>query len=134
MLENAKIKWITDGDENICLFHGSLKHKNHKNKIHRLTISSEWKFDPAVIKKEVHNFFQLKFHESWPVRPNLISSSFIQFSQLQFDFLDSPFSFDEIKSTIWSYGGDKNLSADGLTFCLIKNKRDLIKADIFSFV
>lgn len=46
----VKIKWISNGDENFGFFHGTLKHKNRKNKIHGLNINNDWTSDPKAIK------------------------------------------------------------------------------------
>ncbi|KAL7587442.1 hypothetical protein Lser_V15G40495 [Lactuca serriola] len=52
MQQMAKIKWATDGDENTRFFHGTLKQKSRKNRIHGLNINGEWISDPIVIKSK----------------------------------------------------------------------------------
>ncbi|KAI3501185.1 hypothetical protein L1887_29047 [Cichorium endivia] len=40
--QKAKIKWLRDGDENTRYFHGVLKNKCRKSRIHGLTIDGVW--------------------------------------------------------------------------------------------
>lgn len=37
--QKAKIRWVQDGDENTRFFHGTIKSKNRKNRIHGLNIN-----------------------------------------------------------------------------------------------
>lgn len=37
--QKAKVKWICNGDENTRLFHGMLRNKNTKNRIHGIRIN-----------------------------------------------------------------------------------------------
>ncbi|KAL7613388.1 hypothetical protein Lser_V15G07136 [Lactuca serriola] len=132
--QKAKVKWLTDGDENTTFFHCSVKRKNRKNQIHGLHINGVWCTDPEEIKKEVHDFFASKFHDAWPNRPKLISHLFKTLSAENVVLLDAPFTFEEVKQAIWSYGGEKASGPDGYTFKILKSKWDLIKADIFRFM
>ena len=61
-----------DGDENSHFFHGALKSKNRKNRLHGLIINGTWNTEPVEIKKEIHRFFEDKFKERWTTRPKLL--------------------------------------------------------------
>lgn len=51
MQQKAKVKWLTDGDENTAFFHGSVKSKNQKNRIHGMYVNGVWCSDPIKINK-----------------------------------------------------------------------------------
>ncbi|XP_023759467.1 uncharacterized protein LOC111907886 [Lactuca sativa] len=105
MQQKAKVKWLTDGDENTAFFHGSVKSKNQKNRIHE-----------------------------WPDRPKLISNLFKSLSSEHVRLLDASFTFEEVKHAVWSCGGEKAPGPDGYTFKILRSKWDLIKSDVFHFV
>nr|KAJ0222973.1 hypothetical protein LSAT_V11C200055230 [Lactuca sativa] len=132
--QRAKIKWLTDGDENSRFFHGSLANANRKNKIHGLLINGSWEVNPELIKLEALQFFASKFKENWPVRPLLISPLFKQLSIDQQQSLELAITPEEIKNAVWSCGGDKSLGPDGITFKIIKENWDLMSEDIINFV
>lgn len=132
--QKAKIKWICDGDENSRFFHGMLKNKHRKERIHGITISGEWCTDPELIKKETFEFFRNKFHEPWPVRPKLISSLFKRLKPDQSSFIEAEITLYEIKIAVWCCGSDKAPGPDGLTFKLFKSKWESMKVDISRYV
>lgn len=132
--QKAKIKWVIDGDENSRFFHGSLKHKKRKNRIHGLNINGEWNTDPLAIKSEIFNLFANKFRERWPNRPKFLNHNFKRISLTQSPFLESEFSIQEIKSIVWNCGGDKTPRPDGYTFKILKENWDTIDENIIRFV
>lgn len=102
------MKWICVGDENTKYFHGIIKSKSGRNRLHGLSINSAWVTDPKAIKLEVHKFFDAKFHEFWPDKPKFMSPNFAKLSRDQNMFLDAYFSLDEVKSAIWCCGARKH--------------------------
>lgn len=132
--QKAKIKWVTDGDENTRLFHGFLKSKNRKNRIHGLTIDGEWSSDPLAIKSETHKFFANKFREKWPVRPKLISTLFKKLTPDQNHMIESNISLEEIKQAVWNCGSEKAPGPDGFTMKFFKDKWDFVKGDLARLV
>lgn len=132
--QKAKIRWISDGDENSRFFHNAIKIKGRKNRLHGLVIDGRWNTYLSDIKREVHRFFGNKFEDKWPIRPKLISDEFKTLSSDQRRFLDEPITNVEIKQAVWSCGGDKSPGPDGYTFKVLKNKWEIVKYDIIHFV
>nr|KAJ0204712.1 hypothetical protein LSAT_V11C500243130 [Lactuca sativa] len=114
--QKAKLRWLADGDENSHFFHGAVKNKNRKNRLHGLLINGAWNTEPSAIKTEVHRFFEEKFRDNWPSRPN--------------DLLDSLIIVEEIKKAIWCHGGDKSPGPDGYTFKVLKQQWGIMQHDI----
>lgn len=123
-----------DGDENSHFFHGAVKSKNRKNRLHGLSINCAWNTEPSEIKKEVHEFFVNKFYNKWPNRPKLVSDGFKTIMHVDREMLDVPITIEEIKSAIWCSGGDKSPGPDGYTFKILKHNWDLMQHDITRFV
>ena len=132
--QKAKIKWVKDGDENSRFFHGCLKHKNRKNRIHGLTINGVWNSDPRDVKAEILKFFTDKFCERWPNRPKFINSKFKKFSTGQSSLLEYEFTIHEIKSAVWQCGSENAPGPDGYSFKILKAHWDTIGGDITKFV
>lgn len=59
--QRAKIKWVTDGDENSAFFHGFVNNKKRKNRIAGLLVDNQWITEPEAIKSEIFRFYQEKF-------------------------------------------------------------------------
>ncbi|KAL7614622.1 hypothetical protein Lser_V15G08580 [Lactuca serriola] len=132
--QKAKIKWVKDGDENSRFFHGCLKHRNRKNRIHGLTINGVWNSDSRDVKAEILKFFTNKFCERWPNRPKFINSKFKKLSAGQSSLLESEFTIQEIKSAVWQCGSEKAPGPDGYSFKILKAHWDTIGGDITKFV
>ncbi|KAL4589627.1 hypothetical protein LXL04_002535 [Taraxacum kok-saghyz] len=134
LMQKAKAKWISDGDENSRFFHNTLKSKNRKCTLNGLMINGRWSSDVNEIKNEALNFFSDKFQEGCQNRPKFINNSFLKLSEADKNFLEASFGIGEVKEAIWSCGSDKAPGPDGFNFNFIKKFWDLMKDDIMRFV
>ncbi|KAL7588816.1 hypothetical protein Lser_V15G37011 [Lactuca serriola] len=100
MKQMAKVKWVTDGDENTSFFHGYVNNHNRRNKIHGLTINGQWETCPDDINGEILQFFSKKFEEKWMSRPKIRSNRFKTLSSEASSALELPFSVEEIRNAI----------------------------------
>nr|GEV50934.1 hypothetical protein [Tanacetum cinerariifolium] len=82
-----------------------------------------------VFKKKVQNLKK-------PIGPfsTLDSLPFSSLSQVHHDYLEFPFSRDEIKRAVWECGGDRALGPDGFMFCFFTTFWDTIAEDMVRFV
>ncbi|KAJ9547296.1 LOW QUALITY PROTEIN: hypothetical protein OSB04_019839 [Centaurea solstitialis] len=102
--QRAKNKWLQDGENNTWFFHGCLNNKLSKTKLHGLNINGIWETSPEKIKAEVRDFFEKKFEEHHLIRPTISSSLFKKISALQREWLEAPFSKQEVKNAVWNCG------------------------------
>nr|GEX49538.1 putative RNA-directed DNA polymerase, eukaryota, reverse transcriptase zinc-binding domain protein [Tanacetum cinerariifolium] len=100
--QKAKIKWALEGDENTSFFHGSLKKKRRQLAIRGILKHGEWIETPDSVKEEflVHFRNRFKQHVGLSSTLDLLSSSSL--SQVHRDYLELPFSRDEIKRAVWT--------------------------------
>ncbi|GKB53733.1 RNA-directed DNA polymerase, eukaryota, partial [Tanacetum coccineum] len=105
--QKAKIKWALEGDENTSFFHGTLKKKRRQLAIRGILKNGDWVDAPGLVKEEFLTHFRDRFkrHNGPPI--GIDSLSFNTLSQIHRDYLELPFSRDEIKRAVWECGGDR---------------------------
>ncbi|KAH1202923.1 putative ribonuclease H protein [Glycine max] len=69
--QKSRSRWIKKGDNNTNYFHKLINHSRRRNNLRGLTIDNSWVEDPNLIKAEILQHFQRRFHESQLHRPNL---------------------------------------------------------------
>ncbi|XP_076886582.1 uncharacterized protein LOC143536489 [Bidens hawaiensis] len=52
----SRVKWASYGDDNSSFFHGIIKSKEAKNRIHGMVINGAWSNNPKLIKREACKF------------------------------------------------------------------------------
>ncbi|GKB11683.1 putative RNA-directed DNA polymerase, eukaryota, reverse transcriptase zinc-binding domain protein [Tanacetum coccineum] len=106
--QKTKTKWALEGDENTKFFYGIIKKRRRQLAI------------KGIIR--MYPIYLLDTDISRPLSPS------------QRDFLERPFSRDEIKRAVWDCGGDRAPGPDGFTFKFFTSFWDLIQDDVVSFV
>ena len=99
-----------------------------------LTIDNSWVEDPNLIKAEILQHFQRRFHESQLHRPNLDGVSFNVLTHTQRDTLVEPFKEEEVRCAVWSCGNDKSPGPDGFNFRFIKHFWEELKPEFLRFI
>ncbi|XP_071728420.1 uncharacterized protein [Rutidosis leptorrhynchoides] len=61
IVQNAKVKWDVEGDENTEFFHGLLKQIRSKQAIVGLSLNGVWITDPPIVKNAFKEYYRLKF-------------------------------------------------------------------------
>ncbi|GJW72022.1 RNA-directed DNA polymerase, eukaryota [Tanacetum coccineum] len=56
--QKAKIKWPTEGDENVKFFHGILNKKRNQSNIRGIMVNGTWVDDPVQVKREFFEHFR----------------------------------------------------------------------------
>ncbi|GJV57216.1 hypothetical protein Tco_1458221 [Tanacetum coccineum] len=134
LAQKAKVKWALEGDENRSFFHGSLNKKRRQLAIRGILKNGEWIESPAVVKAEFLEHFRNRFQQPTCTPPTLDSDMFNSLSPSHCDFLERPFSRDEIKRAVWDCGGDRAPGPNGFTFKFFTLFWDLIVDDVDRFV
>ena len=86
------------------------------------------------MKDEFRRFSSSLFSRQPGVRPVTSPDCFPSISAAQREFLQAPFSRDEIKRAVWDSGSDKAPGPDGFSFGFIKRYWDIFADDIVAFV
>ena len=132
--QKAKSKWVLEGDENSRFFHGIIPKKIKNNRIYGLNVNGVWKAEAEIMKEEVYNFFKSKFSDDNPIRPIHRSNLFKKLTREHSEWIEVPFSVEEIKEAVWSYGNNKAPGTEGFTFVFIRRFWDKIGRDICDVV
>lgn len=126
MKQKARVKWASFEDDNTAFFHGIIKAKKLKNKLHGLDVNGEWCNKPNVVKREALKFFSARFKEPMRQRPDLACYNIKKLSQADANFLISSITLSEIKSAVWDCGVDRAPGPDGFNFKFIRRFWDII--------
>ncbi|KAJ9551745.1 hypothetical protein OSB04_015790 [Centaurea solstitialis] len=114
--QKAKVKWMTEGDDNTKFFHAVMKNRERRNTFHGLEINGEWVDDPERVKNHVFDFFKSKFSCNSEVRPTFNSSKTRRISTEDAMSLESPFEEEEVWLAIKECGNNKSPGPDGFSF------------------
>lgn len=120
LLQKARIRWVTEGDENSKFFHGIINVKRARNRINGLDFDGVWVTNPPEIKVKVKNFFKSKFSEPIRRRPSFLNSGLKAISANQASALVAPFSEDEVWLAVKGCSGRKAPGPDGFNFKVVK--------------
>ncbi|GJZ74529.1 RNA-directed DNA polymerase, eukaryota, reverse transcriptase zinc-binding domain protein [Tanacetum coccineum] len=90
--------------------------------------------DPGLVKVEFLDHFRNRFEQHTGIPPSLDSDMLNPLSHCHQDFLERPFSRDEIRSVVWDCGGDRAPGPDGFTFKFFTSFWDIIEDDVARFV
>ncbi|GJU51767.1 hypothetical protein Tco_1221322 [Tanacetum coccineum] len=132
--QKAKIKWAFKGDENTSFFHGPLKKKRRQLAIRGILKNGEWIKASNIVKEEFLVHFRNRFKQPAGLSSALDSLPFSSLSQVHRDYLELPFSRDEIKRAVWDCGGDRAPGPDSFTFHFFTTFWDTIAEDVVRFV
>ncbi|GKU94307.1 hypothetical protein SLEP1_g7822 [Rubroshorea leprosula] len=127
-------KWLQEGHANSKFFHGCIGKRRKRNGIDGVMKSNDWIEEVIEVKKFIKEYFELKLQEDEWNRPNLELNDLKQLSSEENNWLTAEFTEEEIRGTVWNYGGSKSLEPDGFNFNFIKSQWPTIKQDIVAFV
>ncbi|GKV50261.1 hypothetical protein SLEP1_g56973 [Rubroshorea leprosula] len=131
--QKSRSKWVSEGDANTRFFHRVAKGRRAQNNIAGLMCEGAWIEDPDLVKNEVYRYFRSLFQgESWN-RPKPGNIRFQQISEEKKDWLERPFSAEEIEEALRSCDGSKAPGPDGYNFNFLKFAWHSIKEDFINF-
>ncbi|KAJ9564765.1 hypothetical protein OSB04_000731 [Centaurea solstitialis] len=132
--QKAKLRWLTEGDENSKYFHATLKHRERKNTIRGLEINGEWVEDPKRVSAHIADFFKNKFSSDHNHRPKFESAKTKTLSREEAEFLEEPFGEDEVWLAIKDCGSNKSPGPDGFTMGFVKKFWGILKEDFMKAI
>ncbi|KAJ0667015.1 putative RNA-directed DNA polymerase [Helianthus annuus] len=132
--QRSRVRWAKEGDENSKFFHSMINCRKASNVIHGLSIGNEWVAKRSLVKKEVFNFFRLKYMEDSISRPRLQCPNLKKISEDEARGIESSFSTEEIKAAVFECGDDRAPGPDGFNFRFFKTFWRLFEEDFASIL
>ncbi|GKV42785.1 hypothetical protein SLEP1_g50152 [Rubroshorea leprosula] len=131
--EKSRNKWVCEGDANTRFFHRVAIGRRAHNNIAGLMCDGVWCEEPNAVKNEIAKYFRKLFQgESWN-RTKPGGLKFQQISKEKREWLERPFSVEEIEEGLRSCDGSKAPGPDGYNFNFLKFAWHCIKEDFINF-
>ncbi|GJY84653.1 RNA-directed DNA polymerase, eukaryota, reverse transcriptase zinc-binding domain protein, partial [Tanacetum coccineum] len=131
-VQQAKIKWITDGDKNIAFFHSTLKARRHKNIIETMCDENGDSFEGEMVVEQFVKHFKnflgeakLVHHLSYVAVIIKTKLNMEEASNMIVDVTDK-----EIKASMFDIDNKKALGPDGFSSCFFKKAWEFIRQDV----
>ncbi|GLT56373.1 hypothetical protein SLA2020_294170 [Shorea laevis] len=131
--QKSRSEWVKLGDQNTRYFHKVANGRKAQNSIQGVMSDGHWVEEPDLVKKEVTSYFRKMFQEdSWD-RPKSSNIEFKRISEEQKEWLERPFTVEEIEEGLKSCEGSKAPGPDGYNFNFLKFFWNSIKDDFVEF-
>ncbi|GLT25058.1 hypothetical protein SLA2020_002120 [Shorea laevis] len=131
--QKSRSTWVQLGDANAGFFHRMANGRKAQNSIPGIFCDGMWVEEPEMVKKQVVSYFQQLFQgDSWN-RPKPSGIQFRRITEEQKEWLERPFTVEEIEEGLNSCEGHKAPGPDGYNFNFIKFVWDTLKDDFVEF-
>lgn len=109
--QQAKVKWLEQGDSNTAYFHVQVKQRRSQNFIAVIqNVDGQWIDDPQSVHEEFlhyyQNFLGASSNELVPLDPQIFSEGLVLFNE-QKEVLIQPIQRQEIKDAVFSIDKSK---------------------------
>ncbi|GKV13309.1 hypothetical protein SLEP1_g24337 [Rubroshorea leprosula] len=131
--QKSRSNWVCEGDANTRFFHRIANGRKAQNLISGLWCDGVWVEDPIQVKKEVVNYFSKLYQGDLWNRPKPQGINFKQISTEDKQWLERPFSIEEIEEGLRSCEGSKAPGPDGYNFSFLKFAWNSLKENFMSF-
>ncbi|XP_058784295.1 uncharacterized protein LOC131659071 [Vicia villosa] len=126
--------WLKEGDKNSRFFHNSIKDRQRKGAISVLEGAEGRVEGFEEVKKEVRDHFEGFFKEENHDRAVPKGLDFRSLTKEDREWLERPFSEEEIKTAVWDCDGNKSPGPDGFTLEFFQQCWETLKADVVRYV
>ncbi|GLT47337.1 hypothetical protein SLA2020_210420 [Shorea laevis] len=131
--QKSRSNWVKLGDANTRFFHKVANGRKAQNNIMGLMCDGSWVEELGLVKKEIAKYFSKVFQgDSWN-RPKPVGICLKQISEGRKEWLERPFSTEEIEEGLRSCEGTKAPGPDGYNFNFIKFAWSTLKEDFVNF-
>lgn len=115
--QQARNKWIKDGDTNSSYFHKCAERKGCVKEIKGFRINGRWLEGVKEVKEDVKSHFESHFTQNSEYN-RLPSEELLgaKLNELERSQLEEKFLIEEIKQAVWECGMDKCPGPDGFNF------------------
>ncbi|GKV26502.1 hypothetical protein SLEP1_g35790 [Rubroshorea leprosula] len=131
--QKSRSDWVKLGDQNTRYFHKIANGRKAHNSISGLWSDGQWVEDPEMVKDEMVKHFRNMFQEDDWNRPIPSNLEFRRISKDQKDWLERPFTEEEIDEGLKSCEGNKAPGPDGYNFNLLKFIWSSVREDFIAF-
>ncbi|GLT51115.1 hypothetical protein SLA2020_245490 [Shorea laevis] len=131
--QKSRSAWIKLGDQNMRYFHKIANRRKAHNSFSRLWSNGQWVEDPDMVKAEVVNYFCKMFQEDAWNRSKPANLGFQKISKDQKEWLERPFTIEEIEEGLKSYYGSQAPGLDGYNFNFLKLIWISVREDFVNF-
>ncbi|WMV59774.1 hypothetical protein MTR67_053159 [Solanum verrucosum] len=127
--QKSRVLWLKQGDNNTKFFQRVATTHRRCNTIDRLIINGEENKDPKEIKDHITEFYKQLYTESESWRPSFVMTNCPRISQEEQEWMQRPFSKEEVVHILKLCDGDKAPGPDGFTMLFFKKCWGIITSD-----
>lgn len=124
------MQWLKEEDNNTNFFHKIANVRRSLNSIHSLLIGEVRVDNKEAIKNHIEEFFRNVYSEERLSRLKMDGLSMSSLGGGQGEWLERPFTEEEMKKAVWSLDGDKAPGPNGFTIAFYNACWDVIQADL----
>jgi len=132
--QQARLKWLKEGDTNTIFFNRVMSSRRRHNVIQLLQVNGVQVKGVQNVREAVLHHFSSHYKATDVVRPCVEGLRFRRLSVAESGTLIHPFSLEEVKQAIWDCDSFKSPEPDGINFGFIKQFWPELKDDFMRFV
>ncbi|GLT98877.1 hypothetical protein SLE2022_163520 [Rubroshorea leprosula] len=132
--QKSRVNWAQLGDANTAFFHRSVHTRRAQNAISSIYGDEGWVEEPELVKAAAVKYFTKVFQNEQWCRPTMDGIQFRRISNAQREWLERPFTIEEIEEGLKDCDGSKAPGPDGFNFNFIKFAWSTVKDDFVSFL
>ncbi|KAK3187757.1 hypothetical protein Dsin_027318 [Dipteronia sinensis] len=122
--QKSRVKWLKKGDKNSKFFHSMANGRRRTNLIGDIL------FDGVRVSDPTRSHFK---NVPWQ-RPKIRDLNLKRLSEEERDFLERPFTIEEVQEAVSSCDGNKAPGQDGMNLNFIKANWEVIQEDFLRFI
>lgn len=129
--QRSRIQWLQEGDDNTSYFHAVANSRKNRNFIPYIKHNGDTTTDPKEIGKVFGARFQLQFGLKRSNRFLVdFGKLFMNKTVVDLSQLERPFSIEEVKTSVFELGKDKDPGPDGFPLQFFRQFWETIKHDL----
>ena len=122
--------WLKEGDKNTGFFHRMASAHRRRNCMDRIKINGVWLSEEQEVREGVVNVYQQLLSENLDWKADIGGLQLDQISQQEAEFLELPFSEEEVHSALMEMNGDKAPGPDGFTVAFWQKCWEFVKEEV----